>query len=158
MLAWIKCFQTNRSQLVNLNDSNSPVSPVTSGFPLDSVLEPLLFLIYIADIPVCVSSSLSIFADDCAIYRKIVNDPDVLQNYLNVASDWCRQWHMTLNINKCKIIKFSSHKTFLSTYYISEIPLLCATSYKYLGMYIASNLSWHIDNILCKDNSMLHKT
>lgn len=159
ILTWIECFLTNRSQFVHVNNSNSSVSSVTSGVPQGSVLGPLLFLIYINDLPLCVTSSLSLFADDCVIYRKITNDSDslLLQNDLNAVLDWCKLWSMTLNTKKCKTMKVSRRNTLPFIYHLDNVSLECVTSYKYLGVHIPSNLSWHIhiNHIIANANSML---
>lgn len=159
VLSWIKCFLTNRSQYVCANETNSSLSPVTSGVPQGSVLGPLLFLIYINDLPLCVSSSISLFADDCVIYREITNDSDVtlLQCDLCAVSEWCNLWKMTLNTNKCKSMRVSRRNTSPSPYSISNNLLESVTSYKYLGVHITSNVSWklHTDHIIANANSML---
>ena len=65
--------------------------PVLSGVPQGTVLEPLLFLAYINDIPeTATSSEINIFADDSLLYRTINNqtDSDLLQRDLTILEDW----------------------------------------------------------------------
>ena len=71
LLDWIKSFLTNRQQKVVLNGASSEWSRVYSGVPQGSVLGPLLFNIYVNDIPSVVNSETLMFADDTKIFRKI---------------------------------------------------------------------------------------
>ena len=70
-LAWIRAFLGNRSQTVVLDGEESESAPVTSGVPQGSVLGPILFLIYINDLPDELSSQVRLFADDTAVYLTI---------------------------------------------------------------------------------------
>lgn len=91
ILAWITQFLTNRSQFVSIKNTRSSSLPVTSGVPQGFVLAPLLFLIYINDLPVHVSSHIRLFADDCVIYRTVTNisDQTTLQQDLDLVQQWC---------------------------------------------------------------------
>lgn len=124
LLAWLECFLSNRSQFVFANDSNSQPSRVQSGVPQGSVLGPLLFLIYINDLPSCVSSNIHLFADDCVIFREIICDTDIssLQSDLNAISTWCQSWSMELNIKKCKFMRVSRTSNQLPSYCINNLP------------------------------------
>lgn len=70
---WIEAFLTKRSQFVFVNNHYSSRLPITSGVPQGSVLRPLLFKIYIDDLPKHASCNIRMFADDCVIYRKVTN-------------------------------------------------------------------------------------
>lgn len=91
LLNWVLHFLTSRVQFVTANDNDSPLIPVDSGIPQESVLGPILFLIYVNDLPNNISSQICLFADDCVIYRKVSNDTDTLsiQADLNNISQWC---------------------------------------------------------------------
>ena len=86
VLRWIESFLTNRRQLVVCDGVKSEYSPVTPGVPQGTVLGPLLFLLYINDMPSVVDSGTSVrlFADDALVYRVINNIEDqvVLQQDL----------------------------------------------------------------------------
>ena len=87
---WIRAFLGNRSQTVVLDGEESESVPVTSGVPQGSVLGPILFLIYINDLPDELSSQVRLFADDTAVYLTIgdTEDGKVLQNDLDRLSVW----------------------------------------------------------------------
>jgi len=91
-----------RTQSVVYNGSISTPVNVTSGVPQGTVLGPLLFLVYINDLPDYIVSSGSLFADDCLLYRKIYNKADlkVLQQDLQYLQKWADKWLMTFNVNK----------------------------------------------------------
>lgn len=154
-------FLQNRFQYVTINDNESPHCPVTSGVPQGSVLGPLLFLIYINDLPDAITSSIRLFADDCVIYRNISepSDPSKLQTDLNTISAWCNTWLMKLNVDKCKYMRLTRtiKHTPVNTYFLNGSPLSSVTTYKYLGVQISDNLSWqpHIEYISNNANRML---
>lgn len=112
VLQWIEVFLSNRTQFVSANQTNSPEVPVRSGVPQGSVLGPLLFLIYINDLPSNISSSICLFADDCVLYGPLTLYAYVecLQSDLNNISPWCKPWHMELNITKCKVMRRSRNQ------------------------------------------------
>lgn len=161
ILAWIENFLSNRTQFVIANDYQSSHCPVTSGVPQGSVLGPLLFLIYINDLPNSINSSLRLFADDCVIYRVIASSSDtsVLQSDLNKISNWCNTWKMRLNTNKCKAMRITrrTEPADVCAYRIESLTLEQVASYKYLGVHITTNLSWqlHVNYIVNNANRML---
>ena len=77
---------------------------VTSGVPQGSVLGPLLFLAYVNDIWRGTESNIRLFADDCILYRKIMDSGDVdkLQTDLNRLGKWAVENEMKINPGKVK--------------------------------------------------------
>ena len=73
---WLRDFLTGRRQRIVVNGSSSKWSPVLSGVPQGTVLGPILFLLFINDLPSLVSSSVKLFADDSVLYRDIESSAD----------------------------------------------------------------------------------
>ena len=71
LLRWIEEFLSGRSQQVVVNGSHSDLAVVRSGVPQGSVLGPLLFLLFVNDIPSVVDCSVKMFADDTKLYRNV---------------------------------------------------------------------------------------
>ena len=86
VLKWIESFLSNRRQRVVLNGHKSCFTPVTSGVPQGSVLGPLLFTMFVNEIPLIVSSPVLMFADDTKIFCVMRNGQDytALQNDLDL--------------------------------------------------------------------------
>ena len=89
-LGWIESFLVGRNQTVVLDGESSDELPVLSGVPQGSVLGPILFLLYINDLPENVQSQVRLFADDTAVYLTVQdpNDSGRLQSDLNVLQEW----------------------------------------------------------------------
>ena len=68
-MEWIKAFLSNRRQIVNVNEMKSDPATAFSGIPRGSVLGPILFVIYINDLPEVVKCGTYLFADDTKTFR-----------------------------------------------------------------------------------------
>ena len=73
LLQWLSSYLLNRKQRVLIPDGSSNWLPVEEGVSQDSILGPLLFLIYINDIVLHVNSTVRIFADDTILYLMVYN-------------------------------------------------------------------------------------
>jgi hypothetical protein len=161
VISVVQSFLANRTQQVLLDGHSSGSVLVTSGVPQGTVLGPLLFLIYINDLCNSVASSVRLYADDCVIYRVISNASDTLtlQEDLNTISSWCLKWDMQLNLDKCVYMNVSRLRTncFERTYKLGNHTLKKVNKFKYLGVFITSNLKWndHIQFADQKANQML---
>jgi len=92
-----------RKQFVIVDNSPSNEVKVISGVPQGSALGPLLFLIYINDLPLGIDSQIRLFADDALLFivRKNKNHP---QQDLNTVEKWSHTWQMCFNAAKCSVI------------------------------------------------------
>ena len=107
---WIKEFLSSRKQTVTVEGQHSEMSEVLSGVPQGSVLGPLLFLLHIGDIDneIRNNSTISCFADDTRIMRRITQDSDcqLLQDDLNSIYKWADDNKMEFNDKKFESIYY----------------------------------------------------
>jgi hypothetical protein len=90
--------------LPTINGETSNRKEVTSGIPQGSVLGPILFVIYINDLPEAVESEAYLFADETKIFRVIssLDDQQILQNHLVKLENWSDTWLLKFHPKKCK--------------------------------------------------------
>ena len=90
VLAWINDFLSERHQRVVVNGAKSKWSNATSGIPQGSVLGPVLFIIYINDLPESCDCSTLLFADDTKVFQQVksTTDCEKLQTDLNHLQSW----------------------------------------------------------------------
>ena len=114
MLNWVRAFLGSRSKRVVIEgeESESIMIPVTSGVPQGSVLGPILFLIYINDLPDKVCSQVRLFADDTALYLTMESEDSgpTLQSDLDILSMWETRWDMEFNPSKCQVVHVAGSK------------------------------------------------
>jgi hypothetical protein len=112
VLRFLRAFITGRWQRVVVDDCVSSWLPVKSGVPQGSVLGPLLFLLYINDLPdVLQCSTCKLYADDSKIYaplRRKEQFSRLLQHDLTSVHIWCDTWQLQLNSSKCELLKIGS--------------------------------------------------
>ena len=103
---WVRAFLSNRQQRVVIGDNFSDWANVLSGVPQGSVLGPLLFLIFINDMPNLARHICKLFADDTKLIGiiKSPNDLIVLQQDIDRLVEWSHIWNMKFNEDKCKVM------------------------------------------------------
>ena len=97
---WFKSYLFNRAQCVSINYSLSKCLPVLSGVPQGSILGPLLFIVFINDLPSVISSSNTfIFADDTKCFKIIKTESDIQQFQMDLTSlsHWSDNNHLSFN-------------------------------------------------------------
>ncbi len=99
---WISAFLTNRRQRVTVMGEMSPWHPVRSGVPQGSVLGPVLFAIYINDLPEQVTSDLFLFADDTKMHKTVRSELEAedLQRNLDSLQTWSDRWLLSFHPDK----------------------------------------------------------
>lgn len=164
-LKWLYSYLTNRTQAVKISFHSSQNFQVSSGVPQGSHLGPLLFLIFIDDLPHYILDNSNIahillFADDAKIFCKINSEADQinLQSILDKFVIWSKKNYLPLNINKCNVISFTRRANpLLNQYIINECPLSRVNSIKDLGIHFDSDLGFKLNHktILNKSYKML---
>ena len=106
---WIKEWLNGRKQKVVLNGCESKTAIVTSGVPQESVLGPLLFMIYIDDIDTAIDTLLVImkkFADDTKVAAAVdsYEQSQTFQLHLDKIFRWSKEWQMIFTVDKCKVM------------------------------------------------------
>ena len=161
VLGWIHAFLTNRTQKVTIDNSYSDEISVTSGVPQGSVLGPLLFLLYINDLPDKMKCNIRMYADDVVLYANVASNENfnsILQEDLDELSQWCRKWHMSINVKKCAVMRMTRQKcSAIPTYYLHNLDVPVVQNFKYLGVYISNTCNWqdHIQYVVSRGNQML---
>ncbi len=144
LIKWIQSFLTCRTQQVVINSSKSTWLNVTSGIPQGSVLGPLLFVIFINDLPENIKSEVFLFADDTKIYRTIqtCDDQSSLQADLDKLSQWSEKWLLKFNSAKCKHMHIARPIADSATYNLNSTRLETITQEKDIGVIIDNDLSF----------------
>ena len=142
VLNWIESFLSHRQQCVKINGSYSNWTDVKSGVPQGSVLGPILFILFINDLPDSIDTcSCSIFADDTKLNGRVDSDEDAnsIQCDINNLHDWCNKWKLVFNSDKCHVMHFGS-KNRKNYYHINGRLISPVMQEKDLGVIISADL------------------
>jgi hypothetical protein len=99
-------------------NSYSERAPVISGIPQDSVLGPILFVIYINDLPDNLKSECYMFADDTNVFKDIndIEDNKILQNDIQELENWSDKWLLRFHPDKCKVLSAGKQDSTVQVY------------------------------------------
>ncbi|KAL9917892.1 uncharacterized protein ACN427_000469 [Glossina fuscipes fuscipes] len=160
LVKWISSYLHNRSFRVLFNFISSDEFPVTSGVPQGSHLGPILFSLYINDLPSVVNSSqILMYADDVKLFSSfsVESQSHQLQGDLDNFVAWCSLNLLQLNLSKCKKLSFSRRKSFITQYFIDSHKLEDVDSITDLGVLFDHRLRFnlHIELSISKARSAL---
>lgn len=162
LIKLLESFLRERKQIICLYGIRSGEITPNSSVPQGSVLSPLLFALFMNDLPDSIKSEILMFADDVKIFRKIMNlnDARLLQNDINEIAKWCMNNRLSLNTNKCYVMS-TTRKLNINvhcfSYNINGTPLIRVDSFRDLGVIFDSKHTFesHINLITSKSFKML---
>jgi len=141
-------------------DSFSNWSPVTSGIGQGTILGPILFLIYVNDIPdILFDVMVRLFADDTKLFKCITNiiDAEQLQLCLDSFYEWSITWQINITIGKCDVLHIGN-KNIAYSYFLNQVLIPHHYHARDLGILFSCDLSFSahinllIDNVYSKLN------
>ncbi len=164
-LEWFRSYLLNRKQYVTFKDKKSMEMTITCGVPQGSVLGPLLFIIYVNDLPnSLVYSKGVLFSDDTTLF---CSSPNIRQLFnqvnedLESLDDWFRANKLSLNLGKTNYMVFDRGKqvnmdNMILT--INDLPIERVSKVKFLGLIINNCLNWndHIHHVKGKISSGIY--
>ena len=161
-LSFLESYLEDRKQFVSLNCKTSNIGSLTCGVPQGSILGPILFCIYINDLPLCFNNDnvrCDLFADDSTIHTKGKSIEGIelsLQNSLNKIDEWCKANLMILNSSKTKSMVITTRqkhqlKTLSLNLSVGSSSIEQVREHRVLGVILDQEMKWeaHISS-LCK--------
>ncbi len=147
-MKWMESYLTNRKQSGHIGNSYSSCLDCNICVPQGSVLGPILFSLYINDLPsVCQSVNIQMYADDTVLYLHTKNKQQAatkLNEALVHVSEWLKMSDLHLNINKTVCMFFSKRSSIgqQADVFIEGEKLMVVSDFKYLGIILDSNLTF----------------
>ena len=148
LLAWFRCYLTNRKQRVVLPGVESDWNYIRAEVPQGSILGPLLFLLFINDIVTDIGSNVRLFADDTSLYI-IVDNPTTAAELLNLDLEniikWAKTWLVTFNPLKTETLLISRNltKPYHPPLHTDNQIIAEVDTHKHLGIYLSNDCTWH---------------
>ena len=171
---WFHNYLLDREQFVSINGTASETAKIVCGVPQGSVLGPILFLLYINDLPNSTDFLTLLFADDTTFQLSGVNLDglfEIANSELEKASVWFTSNKLTLNVKKTKFMLFSEKKAPVVTNIlkvgdklVEQVGSNCKEKYfRFVGHVLDENLSWeghieHVSKKLASANFALNST
>lgn len=160
LINWIESYLKGRKQYVKFRTAQSHVINVTSGVPQGSHLGPLLFTLFINDLPSALQYCKSLmYADDVKLLLAFKNpdDQSLLQIDINNFTTWCNINLMDLNTNKCKYMVFTRSFPINGLYEMNNLRLEMVETFNDLGILLDKHLDFrdHISKTINKAKGVL---
>ena len=149
---WFASFLTHREQCVLLDGTTSAPQTPKSGIPQGTVLGPMLFLIFINDLPESTQSQCSIFADDTILHtadKSSISSCAHLSSDLDTAASWAERWGMLFSAPKSKHLAIGRTAKQSPLVRMNGVPIPQVRTHKHLGLIFNNTLTWndHVSNV-----------
>ena len=152
ILSWFSYYLSNRYQRVVLPGAVSDFSSINAGIPQESILGPILFVIYTNDIVNAIEFNINLFADDTSL-SMVVSNPDtacaILQTYINKITDWANRLLVKFNPSKSEslIISRKRNKPAHPKLFMSGVEIPSVQVHKPLDIFISNDSSrdYHVN-------------
>ena len=148
-LQWFHSYLSNRKQYVSVNGLSSDELNIIHGVPQGSVLHPLLFLIFINDLPnISKHLTFCLFADDTNIYYEssnLLHIQKIVNRELRKVRKWLEANRLALNIDKTNFVIFHSQQRKITDQIVLRTgrkKINLESCVKFLGVLLDSNLCW----------------
>ena len=157
---WLTSYLSDRMQRVVLNGKHSMWTAVRSGVPEGSILGPLMFVCYVADIPKCIETDCLLYADDVKLFHRVESTEDVavLQRDIDRLCGWAKTWKLKLNPSKCQCITFTLKSSPVrAVYRLDSHELTRCHEVRDLGVILDAKLTFaqHVDVTVRKCKKMM---
>ena len=142
---FLRSYLSERSFRIKLNDCRSQLIPINAGVPQGSVLGPVLYTLFTADLPLSQSTSTATFADDTVIMstdRDPYKASEKLQNHIQMLENWLCKWRIKVNATKSVQVTFTLNRQTCPAVTLNNIQLPLSESAKYLGIHLDRRLTW----------------
>ena len=154
----IRDFLSDRIMYVTVEGKKSTIKNVLSGVPQGSVLGPLLFILFINDLPDSVKSTIKMFADDLKLIGNVNNHESILED-IKQLEKWENLWLLKFNPGKCKVLHINYNDNPRMGYTVDDVELnACENNHeKDLGVLTSGSLLWtdQIKSSISKANKMI---
>lgn len=155
ILAWIEEFLRDREQYVVIGDAMSESVNVTSGVPQGSVLGPILFLLFINDLPDVLQSYCKLYADDLKVYGDVLDGGRAMQLVIDKLVEWTNIWQLPLAVDKCSVVHVGRNNP-MTVYSLLDRDLEAQNSVSDLGVLVdgSCKFSRHCYSVAQKANKI----
>ena len=152
---WINSYLSDRNQQVQLRNILSDKNFIDTGVPQGSVLGPVMFLLYVNDLPNFDNKVFTLmFADDSSLFISGPNLDELMHRTKNIiikVQNWINTNKLSLNLKKTKFMIFSTRDIKEHDYInVRNFKIERVRFFKFLGFFIQENLKWthHVNYIL----------